>query len=214
MYAIGRQNSGFLGDNMGAEKERAVLRSILERPTLPSHVLPSVVGHSPVASIGSSSIQPLPILPRSSIPLLTYRFHLAIAPISRAVLILLHRVQRTWRLSTAHWSPPMAIGRMWSRIKECDWMPALIGTGSWNLLMAPGTFPLLLQQDKPPHLANGGPLVAPVLRTARGPAADSFNAGRILGSLAAADGAGSSCKALLFFRGVGIPAVFADEHFC
>jgi len=49
-----------------------------------------------------------------------YRFHRAIAPISRAVLILLHRAQSTWRFPASHWSPPMAIGRMWSRIKGCN----------------------------------------------------------------------------------------------
>jgi hypothetical protein len=78
-------------------------------------------GHPSLAPTGSPTSSPShEQSSRRSKPRRMYRFHLTIAPISRAVLILLHRAQSTWRLFRAHWSPPIAIGRMWSRIKECE----------------------------------------------------------------------------------------------
>jgi hypothetical protein len=97
--------------------------------------------------------------------------------------------------------------------KRMHRMPASRGTGRRDLRPAPGTLPFLFQQDKPPHLSNCGMLMAPVLRAARGPAADGVPSVRERRSLAAADRAGSPGEALLFFGGIGIPAVFAGGHF-
>jgi hypothetical protein len=91
-------------------------------------------------------------------------------------------------------------------------MPAISSPGFWDLPPAPGTFPLLLEEDKSPHLTNGGPVSAPVHRTARRLTAEGIPSGRKIRSLAATDRAGSPGKALLLFRGIGIPAVFTRDH--
>jgi hypothetical protein len=97
--------------------------------------------------------------------------------------------------------------------KRMQRVPAFSGRGFRDLPPATRTLPLLLQEDQPPHLANRGPLFAPVYRTARGLAADGIRSVRKLRSLAAADRAGSPGEALLFFGAVGIPAAFAGGHF-
>ena len=90
--------------------------------------------------------------------------------------------------------------------------PPLRWTGTWDLLMAPGTFPFLFQEEKSPHLTDGGALLPPVYRAARRAATDGIGAGWECRPFAAADRAGIPCEALLLFGRVGIPAVFPEDH--